>query len=256
MAICLILVPGRVAALSLDELLGPDRAAVLLSTGTLTEVQLRDPRPALLPRHSYTQALINVSRETLDPGFLVESLFLYAKPAAGIWTDAERTALYNEALAVSSLAGIRYFSTTRNAMRILYETSGVIDGPETRNPRPDPVFASPPETLTLYARQKDTTFGENIYQYDYYTRPDALLFVQENLTTMMWGIIPAVGKNKLRSVVAVIDTGDHLLVYAAFMAKAASVPGMNRQMGASLSTRAEAILKWFAGRADKVFAGK
>jgi hypothetical protein len=80
-----------------------------------------------------------------------------------------------------------------------------------------------------------------------------LLFVQENLTLMNAGIIPAVGKNKLRSAVVVIDAGEYLLIYAASMARAASVPGMGRRVGASFSTRAEAILKWFFGQADKAF---
>jgi hypothetical protein len=67
------------------------------------------------------------------------------------------------------------------------------------------------------------------------------------------GIIPAVGKNKLRSLVAVIDAGDSLLVYAASMARAVTIPGMGERIGSSFTNRAEAILKWFAGRADRVF---
>jgi hypothetical protein len=70
---------------------------------------------------------------------------------------------------------------------------------------------------------------------------------------MSYGIIPAVGKNKLRSIVAVCDAGEYLLIYAASMAKAASVPGLNERVGNSFITRAEAILTWFTGQADKVF---
>jgi hypothetical protein len=68
------------------------------------------------------------------------------------------------------------------------------------------------------------------------------------------GIITAVGKNKLRTVVAVIDAGDCLLVYAASMAKAASLPGLGERIGNSFTNRAEAILKWFSGRADLAFS--
>jgi hypothetical protein len=70
---------------------------------------------------------------------------------------------------------------------------------------------------------------------------------------MSYGIIPAVGKNKLRSIVAVCDAGDCLLVYAVSMAKAASVPGLNDRISASFTNRAEAILDWFNRQADKVF---
>jgi hypothetical protein len=210
----------------------------------------------LIPRHRFTQELVDAIMGDLSPGFLVESRYLYKKPAGaapGAWSEAERSALYNEALALSTLAGIEYFSTSRNTMRTFYETSSVIDGPDTRKPRNNPIYGTPPAELTVYTEQKDLTFGNNIYKYEYHARSDALIFVQENDTAMKMGIITAVRKNNLRSVVAVIDAGDYLLIYAASMAKAASVPGMSRRVGASFSTRAEAMLKWFSGQADKAF---
>ena len=67
------------------------------------------------------------------------------------------------------------------------------------------------------------------------------------------GIIPAIGKNKFRTVIAVIDAGDSLLIYAAAMAKTLPVPGMGDRIGASFSNRAAALIQWFSSRADKVF---
>jgi hypothetical protein len=138
-------------------------------------------------------------------------------------------------------------------MRTFYETSTVIDGPDTKRPLPDPSYTTPPAELTIYARQKDLTFGDNLYQYTYYAHPGGLIFVQENLSTMNYGPIVVVRKNRLRSVVAVLDAGDSLLVYVASMAKAASFPGMNERAGRSFSNRATAILSWFTKRADGVF---
>jgi hypothetical protein len=92
-----------------------------------------------------------------------------------------------------------------------------------------------------------------LYRYTYYARPDSLVFVQENLSTMNYGPIIVVRKNQLRSVVCVLDAGDSLLVYVASMAKAASFPGMNERAGRSFSNRAIAILGWFADRADAAF---
>jgi hypothetical protein len=235
--------------------------AELLSEGIVTRVQQKEIQPELTPRHGFTRTIVDETIQKLDANILVESLSLYRKPpgsSAGgagteAWTEAERRALYNQALALSTLEGIQYFSTSRNRMRTFYEVSTVIDGPDTGNPLEDPVYALPPAELVLYARQKDLTFGENIYRYTYYARTEALLFVQENITSMNVGIIPAVGKNRLHSVVAVLDAGPYLIVYAASMARAASVPGMSRRVGASFSTRAEAILKWFTGRADRAF---
>jgi hypothetical protein len=139
-------------------------------------------------------------------------------------------------------------------MRTFYEISQIIDGPSSKNPLPDPAFLRPPRELSLYARQKDLTFGDNIYQYDFYYTQGTIIFIQQNLTSLTAGIIPAVGKNNLRSVVAIIDAEDSILVYAASMAKAVLIPGMNERLGTSFANRAEAILRWFSDQADKVFS--
>jgi hypothetical protein len=256
--ICLILTiaaPGY--SVSLEDLTDPERT-VALKSGSLTELQLKNPRPVLVPRNTAVETLIADIMEDLEPGIFVETLYLYKKPAGAavpVWSEAERGTLFNEALALSTLTGLQYYSSSRKAMRTFYESSVVIDGPETNNPRKDPVYGIPPAKLAVYARQKDLTFGENIYKYEYYTQPDSLIFVQQNLTAMNAGIIPAVGKDKLRSVVAVLDAEEYLLIYAASMAKAVSFPGMGQRIGNSFSTRAEAILSWFSTQADKAFSG-
>ncbi|MDR1585846.1 MAG: hypothetical protein LBS57_00170 [Treponema sp.] len=252
-------------SLSLEDLVGSDRAAIL-RTGAepLAKVQLKNPQPVLLPRHAALQRLAAEIQQNLEPAILVETLSLYRKPgssAAGegapadngaAWTETERAELFNQVLALSTLSGIQYYSASRGVMRTFYESSRVIDGPDKKQPLPDPSYASPPARLTLFARQKDLTFGDNVYQYEYISYSDAFVFIQQNLTPMTAGIIPAVGKNKLRTVVAVIDCGDSLLIYSASMAKTAALPGMSERIGNSFTNRAAAILKWFTGRADAV----
>jgi hypothetical protein len=243
---------------SLEELVEPAYAASLRSGGVpVTETQLKNPALKLVPKHSGLRQFANGAYSSLDPSLAVETLYLYKKPAyseasAG-WNDAQKAGLFNQVLALSTLAGIQYYSASRKAMRTFYESSRVVDGPETKNPLSDPVYERPPASLTLYARQKDLTFGDNIYRYDFVTTGDAFFFTQENVTSMNAGIIPAIGKNKLRTVMAIIDCGDSLLIYAVSMAKAASIPGMGDRIGNSFGNRAEAILKWFTGRADSIF---
>jgi hypothetical protein len=242
--------------LSLEEL--SSRAAELRAGKTLTGVQLKKPVPRLAPGHAAFRSLLDENMAALEPGILVEALACYRKPdnaARPSWTRAERNALLNGAMALSSLEGIQYYSASRKTMRTFYESSRVIDGPETGRVLPDPFYPDPPALISLYARQKDLTFGENLYRYDYRAGEDFLVFVQENLSAMKAGIIPALGKNKLRSLVAVIDTEDSLLCYVASLAKAAAIPGMGERIGSSFTNRAEAILKWFAGRADRAFGG-
>jgi hypothetical protein len=242
----------------LDELLDPSAFNALMASEqeTVTEVRFKTATPVLLPRHAYTRELVANALQDLDPSFLVETLCVYHKPSGAsfpAWSEVERSALFNRCLALSSLAGLEYYSESRKRMRTFYETSTVIDSPETKRPLPDPVYDTPPASALLYVRQKDLTFGDNIYRYEYHARSDALLFTQENLTTLSLVLIPAVGKNRLRSVVAVFDAGADLLVYVLSAAKATSLPGLNERIGESFSNRADAVLRWFISQADQAF---
>ncbi|MDR0443634.1 MAG: hypothetical protein LBH44_09530 [Treponema sp.] len=247
---------SNVFSLSLDELIDPAYAARLRSDGeAITETQLKKPAPKLMPRHPALRQFVSGAL-SLDPNVCAETLYLYRKPVfSGSWSEAQRAQLFNQMLALSSLSGIQYYSASRKTMRTFYETSGVIDAPDTKKPVPDPVFSRPPEAFTLYARQKDLTFGDNIYRYDYQTVQDGIFFLQENLTPLNAGIITAVGKNRLRSILAVIDCGDSLLIYAVSLAKAATVLGMGDRISNSFGNRADAVIEWFSGRADFVFNG-
>ncbi|GAB6392844.1 MAG: hypothetical protein MdMp014T_2217 [Treponematales bacterium] len=238
---------------ALEPFVGAENAARLRAGETLVQTRFKDSSFTLLPAHETVRKRAEEARGAVNPTVMAETLTLYRKPApgAGAWTEAERTALFNAAVAISTLAGIEYYSASRGAMRVFYETSTVIDGPGSKTALPDPVFDSPPLEFTLYARQKDLTFGDNLYRYVYYSVEDALVFVQENLSAVTYGVIPAVGKNKLRSMAAVIDAGDFLVLYAVSMAKAASLPGLTRRIGNSFTNRALAVLKWYAGRADE-----
>jgi hypothetical protein len=77
--------------------------------------------------------------------------------------------------------------------------------------------------------------------------------VQQNLTDMNAGPIRMVGKNKLRTILAVIDIEDRLLIYAVSLIKAPAFPGMKGRIGDSFTNRATAIIGWLSGQADKAF---
>jgi hypothetical protein len=244
-------------SLSLEDLAGPERALQLANGESLSSVLLKDPRIVLAPDYAPLLSLIQREMDSLDPSIIIETLRVYRKPQGAdmsAWTASERRRIYNEALALSTLAGLRYYSPSRDVWRTLYESSSVIDGPDRKQPLPDPVYQSPPAELTLYTRQKDLTFGDNVYRYRYFADNNALLFIQDNVTSLSMGIIPAVRRGRLRSVVAVIDAGPCLLIYAGSMARAASFPGMGARIGDSFTTRVDAVLSWFFSRVDAAFS--
>ena len=241
-------------ALPLESLLPDVQVKQLLQSGAIDRERFDTTSFGMVPRFDALERLIETNRRSIDPNVTVESLRLYKKQSSqGNWTASERTALYNGITAVSTLKGIEYFSKSRNAMRLLYETSAVIDSPTGKNPRPDPVFSQPPATLNVYVRQKDLTFGDNIYEFSYIAGESSFIVVQDNITGLSYGPVTVIGKNKLKSVVAIFDCGPYLLVYAASMAKASMVPGMKQRAGESIFNRANALLLWFNQKADRAF---
>ena len=247
--------PG-VYSLGLDDLIGHEYINALLAGETPVSVQFGSPRPALVPRNEFLQRQVEALRQDLGPSVIVEVLYLYRKPPGaemGAWTAGEELRLYNEIVSLSTLAGIKYFSASRGEMRILYDFSHIIDGPSTRVPLPDPVFSQLPAEFNVYVRQRDLTFGDNVYRFDFFTSPGALIISMENMTALSVGIIRAIGRNNLRSAVAILDAGEYILVYVVSMARAASVPGMRERIGNSFTNRAEAIIHWFTARADRAF---
>jgi hypothetical protein len=247
LAVCAFSVP-------LENLVSPRHAAMLRdkNQGGLIDMHLKDTVPGLIPNQSGIRQSVAKLINTINPNILVEVLYLCDKPArakteSADWDEKQKIIVFNQLTAIGTLTGIQYYSSSRGAMRTFYEYSSVID-PETKKLLPDPVFTQPPAALTLYARQKDLTFGDNIYRYDYVNNASAVFFTQENITSISYGIIPVIGKGSLRSVMAVFDCGDSILIYAVSMAKAASVAGLSDKIGASFSNRAKAVIHWFSER--------
>jgi len=250
-AVCVFSVP-------LENLISADYVAQLnnLERGRIFETHIKNPAPALMPNNSSLRQYVTDAMNTLKPNILVEALYLYLKPPqlktdSAAWDEKQKNTVFNQLTALSTLTGIQYYSSSRSAMRTFYEYSSVIDGQSTKKPLPDPVFTQLPATLTVFARQKDLTFGDNIYRYEYTNTEDAIFFSQENVTSLTYGIIPVVGKGNLRSIMAVIDCGNSILIYAVSMAKTASISGLSDKISDSFSNRAQAVLDWFSDRLNK-----
>jgi hypothetical protein len=204
----------------------------------------------LVPENDSIQKVCNEIITGLKPSVIVEKQALLKKPDTwkrGLWTQEEKTKILNAASSISTLSGLQYYSASRGEMRTFYELSYVIQNPKSDTLLPDPVFnpGGLPQSFTLYARQKDLTFNGNVYQYDYHITPDAIFFVQENLTAMSYGIIPILKKEKLKSVVALINNEDSITIYITTMAQANLIPGLEKRVNSSFNTRIEALIKWF-----------
>jgi Family of unknown function (DUF6675) len=93
-------------------------------------------------------------------------------------------------------------------MRTLYAESYRIDGPDSRQRMPDPPVPPPdalPTAETLYAFQRDLSFGANVYAYSFACLPEAVRVDATNLTRMSFGIIPLLAPHALHTRLLVIQ---------------------------------------------------
>jgi len=253
-AIFCLLFCQDIYANDLERLLPEHLVRQLLQNGEITAERFDSASLSMIPRHDRLERLLDSNQRNLNPNVIMEHISLYRKPGgSSSWTLAQRTALYNGIVALSTLSGLEYFSKSRNRMRIFYESSVVIDDPSSRNPRPDPSFQSPPAEFSIFARQRDSTFGDNVYRYTYYSDTSSFIVFAENMTNLNYGPVSVIDRGNLRSFVAVFDTGQYLLIYTASMAKASMLPGMRQRVGESVSNRAIALLSWFNQIAGRSF---
>jgi hypothetical protein len=248
-------VPGLYAQLD-GGLVSKTIGARLLQGNLLNAVQFENAVPELAPGNAELRSIFEENSAQVKPFMLVESLYLCKKPARfnkDAWNAGEKTEAFNILVSISTLEGTQYYSRSRGAMRTFYEKSSVINDPREKKPQADPVFSAGglPSNFTLYARQKDLSFGDNVYRYDYFIGDDAIIFTQTNCNAVSYGIIPLAAKEKLRVIAAVIDAGEYFLIYAASMAKPPPFQALKKKAGESFASRADALIKWFTQRVDK-----
>lgn len=196
-----------------------------------------------------------------EPSILVEAVFLLERPVPAD-PLAELASAYGILRSISSLQGILYWSASRKTWRTFYEESWRIADPETRSKVADSEAGSSAPDVTVYAWQKDLSFGGNVYRYRYrlygmgtaaqaheVPAGPACIFVESsNLTRMSYGIIPAMGPEGLKTRLIVVPCAEGILFYAVSAARAPGIPGLRGKLEDSFTNRAEALFRWFGDR--------
>ncbi|MGD9941274.1 MAG: DUF6675 family protein [Clostridia bacterium] len=248
--------PVQLYALPLSSFLPADAmAAPLPETGLRATSTGRSAAPSIMPVHPVSADL----REALageNPDVVVEALFSWKKPTRGT-PEAELLTLYNIFRSVGTLEGIEYWSASRKTMRLFYEISHLTSGPDSTDQVPDSWLpAIPVDMETLYARQKDLSFGDNRYRILLQAGADYVTNATSNLTGMRYGIIPVAAPGMLNVRVLAINADEAVLFYAVSSAKAALLPGIRGKLENSFGNRAAAIYAWFARRAEATWPGR
>lgn len=207
-----------------------------------------DPALSLLPLHPAAD-LIRGAIRSEAPDVVVEAVFLWLR--RGPTTADEVLLVYNALRSIGSLEGIQYYSASRGRTRTLYERSTLLAGPNSDRALTDTrLQALPAGGETLYALQRDTTFGENRYRVELSAGDGYVAQSSSNLTGMRLGLVPVAGPGDVVVRVLVIQVDEGLLFYVASSAKAAVVPGVRGSLERSFANRAAAAFAWFSGIMD------
>lgn len=236
------------------SLLGPAAYAEALGSGRA--VRLGKGSPTLLPSNPGAGS-IGAEITAENPPILVETAFVLPRraPAGSAARAAELASIYGLMRSIGTLEGIEYYSASRKRMRTFYAESYLIDDPRTKKRVPDPAPPAPgalPRAETLFAFQRDLSFGANVYRYDFESSPGAVRVAATNLTRMSYSLVPVMAPEALRTRLLVIQAEDAIVFYAASGAEAPAL--FKGKLEDSFSNRAEALYKWFAARAAS-FAG-
>ncbi len=200
----------------------------------------KDMQPVMVPPFAVPQRL--AQQWTKDsPVFLIETLYLYEKKAD---TKKNVEKISRTLRAVSDLTGLQYYSSSRKKMRTLYESSYVIDSPAAKNRQPDPLDNTEKD-FSVYALQKDLTFGKHIYRYRFLFDEDSSGFISTNTDTLKYSVFKAVKPEDLQVSIAVTDMGGYLLIHGLTRADFTSLSILKKRVQNSFKTRGEAVLQWF-----------
>jgi hypothetical protein len=191
----------------------------------------------------------------------VETLYLI--PRARIAADLRESsrqeyllALYNTLRSISTLQGIDYYSASRDRMRLLFDESWAISGPEERTRIEDPLVEEIPAEDTIYIHQRDLTFGTNRYRVEYLREEDAFSMNIVNITTMTYKIFPLVGKENMSMRLLVIPVREGLVFYGLNTVNMLDLAIFHKKMEASFTNRMIALFNWFSRKVDGWTSGR
>jgi hypothetical protein len=239
--------PAGAPFVSAVELIGRTAYEEAQSAGKAVRVS-SGSAPALLPAHAAAEAY-RAALAAEKPSVLVEAVFVLPRhtPEDAAARAAELASVYGLMRSLGSLQGIEYWSASRNTWRTFYAESYCVDSPETKRRLADPPAPEPkavPASESVFAFQRDLSFGANYYRYDFRSYSDALSVESTNLTRMSYDLIPVMAAGALKTRLLVIQASDAIIFYAA---SGADAPGIFRsKLEASFGNRAEALFRWFS----------
>ena len=205
----------------------------------------REVQTRLAPAGPFTET-IQGTLQGIDPRIGIEVAVVVPVTDEAFTAEGHRT-IYNILRSISTMEGITYYSASRDEMRTFYHESYAVNDPDERLRIDDPLVDAVPNESRLWAFQRDGSFGRNVQQLDYTVTDRTILLRMENLTTMVYQVVPLVFPGNLRTILLVQpDPADQTLrFYGNIAVRVPGLFGMEERARDSFSNRIIALHGWF-----------
>ena len=205
----------------------------------------------LLPQTVYASKIneTQVVKEPKNFPYTYEGLYLLSKKDLLAKGNSGKSSITIQDVAdtirsISKMQGMKYYSTTKKKECVLYEKTYMIAGPGDKTKIPDQNTGNADGQVS-YCLQDDNSFGVNTYKLSYHQNEDTLWCNFSILDKMGIGPFKAIYPGKMIINILVIDCGDDLLMYLCTDTDSIKFPGIRGQITDSMSSRMEAVYKWF-----------
>jgi hypothetical protein len=158
-------------------------------------------------------------------------------------SDTAPGALFARMHQVSRMKGMRYYSRTSKAMKLLVESAAMLDSASGR-PLPDPAPAELKDFNVFAFAQTDTKFGANRYILHSQREGGGSAAAITNVTDMKYGIIPAIKGGKLTMLFRIEPREDGYLLYSGAFFDTGKAPVPAKEIEESLVNRLKALGAW------------
>lgn len=251
-AISLVVVPLFAETLSVKKQVNAKYYDELIAKGVVIRTDDSGATDfKLLPETIYADKIngSKVEKEPKNYPFVYESVYCLSKKSLLESSKSSASTITIDDVSrvvrsVSKMEGMLYYSTTKKKDCVLYEKCYMVDG-ENSNTKVADVNTGNADGQISYCIQDDNSFGVNHYKLFYFQNGNQLLCQFKITDIMGLGPFKAIYPGKMIINILVEDCGDDLLLFLCTDIDSVKFPGIKGQITDSMSSRMDAIYKWF-----------
>lgn len=150
--------------------------------------------------------------------------------------------------AISSLVGIRYWSTTHKRWQVLISEASALNEAAPGSQRADFTLEEMTEGKTLYFEQVDNLSGKGLYQIKVVKASgDRIIFAVENVSTIRKMLVPIFHPGEMQSIYFLERESDGVWRYYSMVRTGKNANRLVARNESSLINRTVALYRYFAG---------